>query len=425
MSRTAIIGGGLAGLACAHALEARGAEWTLFEASDAVGGRVRTDMVDGFRLDRGFQVYLTGYRAAGELLDYAALRLRQFHAGAMVFDGRRFVRVSNPLRHPIDALRGLASSPATAMDLARMAPMAIDSVRHPVLQPGPASGSTLDMFERMDITPATRDGFLRSFFGGVFLDRSLQTDESQFRFIFSTFARGETVVPALGMGQIPAQIAAALPADRIRLRTPVAGYVRRGNGYLVRTAAGEELPFDAVVLATDMSSAHDLEGRIVERDWCSTSTFHWACPRGRLPAPMHEPILFLDGTGEGPVNHAACLSSVAPEYAPEGQSLGMLNLVDVDWSAESMSSVTARMVLQMERWFGKGAMTGWRLLRTDRILRALPRQHTQDLHGRHSTELDDGLFLAGDHVTDASIDGAVRSGTLAAEGVMRWNAVSR
>jgi len=99
--------------------------------------------------------------------------------------------------------------------------------------------------------------------------------------------------------------------------------------------------------------------------------------------------------------------------------------VDVDWSAESMSSVTARMVLQMERWFGKGAMTGWRLLRTDRILRALPRQHTQDLHGRHSTELDDGLFLAGDHVTDASIDGAVRSGTLAAEGVMRWNAVSR
>ena len=91
MSRTAIIGGGLAGLACAHALQARGAEWTLFEASDAVGGRVRTDMVDGFRLDRGFQVYLTGYRAAGELLDYAALRLRQLHAGAMVFDGRRFV----------------------------------------------------------------------------------------------------------------------------------------------------------------------------------------------------------------------------------------------------------------------------------------------------------------------------------------------
>ncbi|NBQ14454.1 MAG: amine oxidase, partial [Proteobacteria bacterium] len=61
------------------------------------------------------------------------------------------------------------------------------------------------------------------------------------------------------------------------------------------------------------------------------------------------------------MNHAACLSSVAPEYAPEGQSLVMLNLVDVDWSAESMSSVTARMVLQMERWFGKGAMTGWRL----------------------------------------------------------------
>ena len=119
MARTAIIGGGLAGLACAHALERRGAEWMLFEASDAVGGRVRTDVVDGFRLDRGFQVYLTAYRAAGELLDFQALNLREFRAGAQVFDGRGFTGIAHPLRHPIDAIRGLAGKPAMALDLAR------------------------------------------------------------------------------------------------------------------------------------------------------------------------------------------------------------------------------------------------------------------------------------------------------------------
>ena len=420
MSRTAIIGAGLAGLSCAHALQKRGVDWTIFEASDAVGGRVRTDMVDGFRLDRGFQVYLTAYRAAGELLEYAPLNFRTFRAGAEVFDGRGFTQISHPLRHPLSAIRGLAARPSMALDFARLAPMALDAIRHPILKPGVASGSTLDELRRMDLGITTVDGFMRSFFGGVFLDRTLGTDFSQFQYIFSTFARGQTVVPALGMGEIPKQLAASLPAERIRLRAPVSSIARRGKSFAVRTASGDEAIFDAVVLATDMSAAHALDARVNARAWCSNVTFYWACDVGRLPAPLHQPTLFLDGTGDGPVNHAACLSSVAPEYAPAGQSLIALNMVEVDWAAESMSSVTARMVVQMERWFGTGAMRGWRLLRTDRIVRALPRQHTADIHARPSTEIDDGMFVAGDHVTDGSIDGAVRSGTLASEAVLRW-----
>ena len=418
MARTAIIGAGLAGLSCAHFLQAAGHDWTLLEASDGVGGRVRTDVVDGFRLDRGFQVYLTAYRAAGELIDDRALDFRSFTAGAEVFDGRGFAKVLHPVRHPVASLRAAASRPATTLDLARLAPMALDAIRRPVAEPGAPSGSTLDLFRRLDVGQGTVDGFVRSFFGGVFLDRTLATDESQFRFVFSAFARGETVVPARGMGEIPAQVAAALPAGRIRLRTPVAAVVRRGGVHLVRTAPGTEEPFDAVVLACDMTAAHALDARVPLRPWCATATMHWACPVGQLPAPLRRPILFLDGTGDGPVNHAACLSSVSPEYAPAGQALVALNLVDVDWSADGMAGIMARTVTQMERWFGTGAMRGWRLLRTDRILRALPRQHTQDLHARPSTRLDDGLFVAGDHVTDGSIDGAVRSGRMAAEEVL-------
>ena len=420
MARVAIIGGGLAGIACARALQAAGADWCILEASDALGGRVRTDIVDGFRLDRGFQVYLTAYRAAGELLEYPELDFRPFRAGAQVFEGSGFASVLNPLRHPVAAVAALAARPSMAVDLARMAPLAVDGVRRPVAEPPAPLGSTAELLRKLDIGTATVDGFFRSFFGGVFLDRSLSTDASQFRFVLSAFARGETVVPALGMGEIPRHMAAPLDAARIRLRTPVAGLRRRGAVHELRTAAGAHEEFGAVVVATDMSAARALDGRIPARAWCATTTFHWACDLGRLPAPLRQPVLFLDGTGEGPVNHAACMSSVAPGYAPPGQALVALNMVDTDWTVEGMAAVTARMVRQVERWFGSGAMRGWRLLRTDRVLRALPRQHTHDLSMRPSTEIDDGLFVAGDHVTDGSIDGAVRSGRLAAEAALRW-----
>lgn len=420
MSRVVIVGGGLAGLGCARILQQQGIDWEILEASDAVGGRVRTDVVEGFRLDRGFQVFLTSYREAGEVLDLPTLDLKPFYAGALVHDGGGFARIANPIRHPVAAALSVATRPVTLLDAVRMAPMAVDAARARPVQPGAPEGPVIDLFRRLDLGAGFVDGFLRSFFGGVFLDRSLRTDASIFRFLLSAFARGETTVPAAGMGAIPAQIAAALPADRIHLHTPVAGIRRRGRGFQVQDARGAAWECDAVVVAADMSRAHLLDERIPVRRWQQTTTFQYACLRSELPAELQEPVLLLDGMGTGPVNHAACISSVAPGYAPEGRALVSLNLVDTDWSAESMTSVQARVVVQMERWFGRGAMRGWRLLRTDRIAQALPRQHQDDLRARPGTILDDGIFLAGDHVTEGSIDGALRSGRFAAEAACGW-----
>lgn len=415
MPRVAIIGAGLAGLACARTLEQSGIDWVLFEASDAVGGRVRTDLVDGYRLDRGFQVFLTAYREAGEVLDYPSLQLRPFYAGALLHDGAGFTRIASPLRHPVAAIRSLASRTVTALDAARLAPMALAASRSAMIEPGTPEGSTIALLRRMDLGKRLVDGFFRSFFGGVFLDRTLETDASQFRFVFSSFARGDTVVPAQGMGAIPAQIAAALPGAKFLLRTPIAGFTRNGRGFRLQPGSGEAHAADAIVIATDMNAANALDARVPLRHWQHTTTLYYGCELSNLPAQMHEPILLLDGSGQGPVNHAACLSSVAREYAPPGRALVALNLVETDWAQESMPAVQGRVVQQMERWFGAGAMRGWQLLRTDRIPRALPRQHTPDLQERPAATLDDGLYLAGDHVTDASIDGALRSGRHAAE----------
>ena len=419
MARIVIIGGGIAGISCARALETAGADWQLLECSDALGGRVRTDVVGGFRLDRGFQVYLTAYRAVGEFVDERSLGLRHFTSGAMVFDGGGFARIVHPLRDPVGAVRGVLSRPSTALDLARLAPMALSAMRTPAERPGTPEGSTRALLGRMDIGEATVDGFLRSFFGGVFLDRSLETDASQFRFTFSNFARGDASVPAHGMGELPRHLAAPLPAHRIRLNTRVSAVAHHAHGATVRTAGGDEIAADAVVIAADMDAAHALDPRIPARRWCATTTMHWACEARALPGPMREPILFLDGTGGGPVNHAACMSSVSADYAPEGMALVSLSCVDAGPEDGGLAALVARTSAQMDRWFGRGAMAGWRLLRTDRILRALPRQHAPDLAARPAPVVDDCTVVAGDHVTDGSIDGAWRSGSDAAAAALR------
>ncbi len=83
-----VVGAGLAGLTCAKALREGGAGVTAFEASDGVGGRVRTDEKDGFLLDRGVQAYFTAYPVARRHLDHARLDLRAFDPGAIIHRGR-------------------------------------------------------------------------------------------------------------------------------------------------------------------------------------------------------------------------------------------------------------------------------------------------------------------------------------------------
>jgi phytoene dehydrogenase-like protein len=110
-----VVGAGLAGLAAARELQARGVDAVVLERSDGVGGRVRTDAVDGFLLDRGFQVLLAGYPEAARVLDYDALDLRAFYPGALVRTRADSSAWRTRRRRPHDALRALGpvATPAT------------------------------------------------------------------------------------------------------------------------------------------------------------------------------------------------------------------------------------------------------------------------------------------------------------------------
>ena len=116
-----IIGAGLAGLCCARRLQQQGTEYLLLEQSDTVGGRIRTDLVDGFRLDRGFQVFLTSYPEAQRVLDYEALRLQPFLPGALVRYGGRFHQLTDPWRRPFAAIGSVFSPIGSFVDKLRVA----------------------------------------------------------------------------------------------------------------------------------------------------------------------------------------------------------------------------------------------------------------------------------------------------------------
>ncbi|MDB6003706.1 MAG: hypothetical protein JWR15_693, partial [Prosthecobacter sp.] len=252
--RIVIVGAGLAGLACARVLAAAGRPFTLLEASNAVGGRVRTDVVDGFLLDRGFQIFLPAYPEAKRVLDYEALDLRSLYRGADVFVKNRFHRMADPLAHPLTALQNFKAEIITLRDkwTTLLLRKEVFGMREP---PGDlAEVETEDYLRDFGFSESMIDRFFRPFFGGIFLEKDLRTSARMLLFTFAMFDRGGSALPARGMQSIPDQLAMALPPGSLRLNAPVAA-VRAGE---VTLDTGEVLHADHVIVAVSEEVAHRL-----------------------------------------------------------------------------------------------------------------------------------------------------------------------
>ncbi|HEX8297541.1 MAG TPA: FAD-dependent oxidoreductase, partial [Rubricoccaceae bacterium] len=310
----AVVGAGLAGLACARHLVQNGISCRVFETSDGVGGRVRTDVVDGFRIDRGFQVLLTAYPEASAVLDYAALDLRAFEPGALVRLDGRWERVGDPFRDVGALLPTLRARVGTLGDKLRVLRLR-ESVRRgtPESLWSRPETSTLDALRtRYGFSARMTDRFFRPFLGGVLLDRDLGASSRAFEFYFRMFGEGDAVVPALGIGAIPEQLASRLPPGTVCLNAPVEAVEPDGSG--LRLASGEAVACRAVVVATDAAAVPGLVPGTPVPAWKGTVQIAWAAPRVR-PAGA---VLMLDGDGHGPVNNVQVMSAVAPELAPAG-----------------------------------------------------------------------------------------------------------
>lgn len=397
-----IVGAGLAGLSCAHRLHAAGRSFVICEAADRVGGRVATDLCEGFRLDRGFQVLLTAYPEARRLLDYDALDLRRFYPGALVRHGGKWHRVADPFRHPVDGLRGAFNPIGSFADKLRVGWSRLggfDFSRHA------ADLTSLEALRAEGFSPSMIERFFRPFLGGVFLENRLDTTARKLEFVMRNFARGDTAIPAQGMAEIPKQLAAALPAAAIRLNTRVAAIGDQG----VQLEDGTFLAAKSLVVATDLKAANRLLGQADS----VAITNGVACLYFTAPsAPVHEPILLLNGEGAGPINNLTVLSAVSPDYAPAGSHLISISVVDPE--AASAPDLEERVRRHLVEWFGAG-VENWRLLQIDRIPDAVPSQRVSE---EKSARVRKGIYQCGDHCGIASIDTALASGTAAAQAIL-------
>jgi phytoene dehydrogenase-like protein len=405
----AIIGAGLAGLRCAAVLSDAGVSAEIYEASDGVGGRARTDVVDGFSLDRGFQVLLTAYPEARRALDYDALELGEFSPGAMIRMNGSLTLFQDPLRRPRSAVSAIRSPVATFPDKLRLGWMrqelAGSSPRRILSRP---DRSAIDALRDRGFSERVIEHFFRPFFAGVFIDPDLETSSRLMEIYFRCFARGAAALPAGGMGEMARQMASRLPAGRVHLNRSVAEV--RPDG--LRVDGGEWLDASAVVVATEESSAARLLRTDPPGTGRSTSCVYFDAPAGDIDGRL----LMLAPPGEGPVNELAVPSSVARRYAPDGRSLVSVSAVGDQARREDLEDAVRG---QLAGWFGAATVSRWRHLGTRRIDYALPDFPPGRFEaGGLKPRLDSGMFVCGDHRESPSIQGALVSGRKAAEAVI-------
>jgi phytoene dehydrogenase-like protein len=404
-----VVGGGLAGLAAARALAAHAIPVQLLEASAEVGGRVATDEVDGFLLDRGFQVLLDSYPEARRVLDMPALDLHPFAAGALIRRGDRMGRVADPWRDPLAGVRSLVSGAFTPADAWRMMRLRSDALLGASRDPDAATQTTARALADRGFSDRAIESFFRPFFGGVFLDAQLSAPRTWFEFLFGMFATGSATLPAQGMRAIPRQLASALPAGTVRTSARVRSV--RADG--VELDGGETIRARAVIIATDARHLAVLVPGTRAPSWVGCATLYYAAPA----SPLGEPVLLLNGEPRtGPVNHVCVPSDVTAGYAPPGQHLVSATTIGVPSGDDATVDREAR--AQLTRWFGARAVDAWRLLRVSRVAHTLPR-FTPGLSVDRAVRLGDGLYACGDHLETPSINGALRSGRRAAEALLQ------
>ncbi|AMJ67564.1 protoporphyrinogen/coproporphyrinogen oxidase [Hymenobacter sp. PAMC 26628] len=408
-----IVGAGMAGLACATWLHRAGRAVRVLDAADAVGGRVRTDATpDGFRLDRGFQVLLTDYPEARRMFDYKALDLRAFRSGAVIrLPNGTETTLQNPLQRPLAAFSALASPIGSLADKLRI----LSLVRH-VQQHTPEellarpATDTLSFLRRYGWSETMIDNFFRPFFGGVFLDRGLSTASNFFEFVFQQFVRGQAAVPALGMQQLPEQLAARLPTGTLQLNTAVEAL----DGPSVRLASGETLAAAAVVLAVDGPALARLLPAAGAPDAGSRPTTNtYFVAEGHSPG-RGDGLLRLNAAPGALAHNVSFPADVAPAYAPAGRAL-----VSVSTHGDtglSEAALTVRLHEELIAWFGPNARQ-WRHLRSYRIAHALP-VYPAGQPVQQPLKLAEGLYRCGDWTAYPSLNAALATGRQVAEAII-------
>lgn len=401
-----VVGAGLAGLRCAQALTEAGRDVVVLEADEVVGGRIRTERIDGFLVDRGFQLLNPAYPAIRRWVDVAALGLQPFGAGVAARTESGLTVLGHPLREPAlvpQTLRAVVRRPREVAALGRWAAPLLRPRRGTSLAEVLASRADVD--RRTALDAAGVDGLLRRvvdrFFAGVLLEDDGTTADRFALLLTWMFARGVPALPREGMTALPTQLAASL-GDRVRLGERVHAV----TGTTVATDAGTWTAAH-VVVATGAAAAAELT-TVPRTPTKGVVTMWWSAPE----APDTD-LLHVDArtAPAGPLVNAAVVSRAAPSYAPPGRHLVEASALmgpGRDTDEQSMRRHAGDLL---------GAdPSGWEVVARHEVPDALPAQPAPYV-SRQPVRVGD-LVVCGDHRDTGSIQGALVSGQRAAEAIL-------
>ena len=400
-----IIGGGISGLVAAHVLENHGLSPVIIDANDRVGGRVKTDIVKGFQLDRGFQVLLSSYSAAKKYLDYKSLDLQTLKAGSCVFVGGKQCFFGDPLRDLSLFIPTLLSPLGTLGDKLKIAKLNFHLQK-----------KTIDkIFEDREITTKeylTAKGFSKKiiknfflpFFSGIFLESELYTSSRMFEFVFKMFGKGLALLPKGGIEEISKQLKNKLKKTKILFNTLVSNVKNKE----ITLSDGKKIKTDFTIIATE--PANLVEGLKNQKvDWKSCQNLYFTCSR----RVFKKAFIGLVANPESLINNVFYPTSIPTNNKGENELISVTVVKDHSLPEEKLIERVKNELKKECKIESVG------FLKLYSIPKALP--HLNNLQydvSPSETKVKDGIFLAGDVLLNGSLNAAILAGENAAMGVL-------
>ena len=397
-----IIGAGVSGLVAALELERAGFQPIIIEQSNQVGGRVKTDVQKGYLFDHGFQVLLTQYPAAKRYLNFDQLELQYFLPGTVIFKNGNHYKIGDPRRHGSFLWSTLMASVGSIGDKVKILKLSNQlkkqSINSIFQEP---ETTTLEYLKKFGFSDRIISSFFKPFYSGIFLEPELQTSSRMFCFVYKMFSEGYAAIPKYGIKAISQQLKSKLKGTQFRLNTKV----RQVDGNLLTLDDGSTLHSDKTIIATNPKQI--LPSFNKTQEWHSCINLYFKADESILK----QPIIGLIANTDALVNNFHYVTDIQPNNGP-----AILSVTVVRKQNLPEQELLQKVKRELSDYLGIDSL---KLLKSYTIQQALPKLNNLKYAPTISdVQLSERLFLAGDYLSNASLNAAMESGMIAAKALI-------